>query len=159
MRVFADIVLIKRAIDALDGQNATAPVRPESLEIGKLSFRTTTREDTLTPHEKVLDNWRVAVTVILILVLFTAVAIVIFHPSGAAAATPLLSLISGLTGIALGWMFANAGTNARKSESTMSRTGQEKREHGEPESGKPAQDKSGQDQPDQGQAEQDPTTG
>jgi hypothetical protein len=140
LRIYADMVLIKRAIDLLEGQNAAASVSPDSLEIGKLSFKTTSVDDTLTPHEKVLDNWRIAVTVILILVLFAAVAIVVFHPSGATSATPLLSLISGLAGIALGWMFANAGTNARKSDSTVSRMGR-----GRTGQGKTRQDGTGQD--------------
>jgi hypothetical protein len=113
------MVLIKRAIDALETQDAGAFVSPESLAIGSLGF-TASLDDTLTPHEKVLDNWRIAVTVILILVLFAAVAIVVFHPSGAATATPLLSLISGLAGIALGWMFANSGAGARTSDSKAS---------------------------------------
>jgi hypothetical protein len=120
LRIYADTVLIKRAIEALETQNAAPVVSPESMGIGKLDF-TSPLGDTLTPHEKLLDKWRIRVTVILILVLFGVIANVVFTgEKSAQSATPYVSLISGLAGIALGWMFANAGTGARKSDSKVS---------------------------------------
>jgi len=64
--------------------------------------------DGLTPHEKVLDWCRVAITGLLVLALF----VIIFHVSTtkSATATPYISLLSGLAGIALGWMFTNMGS-------------------------------------------------
>lgn len=71
--------------------------------------------DNLSQHEKVLDRWRVIITLTLIVVLAIAVILVVrqTHPSAAAAA--YVSLISGLAGIALGWMFANSADPAKKS--------------------------------------------
>jgi hypothetical protein len=64
--------------------------------------------DGLTSHERFLDGCRVAVTGLLILALF----VIIYHVSTTAtsSATPYISLLSGLAGIALGWMFTSIGS-------------------------------------------------
>jgi hypothetical protein len=81
--------------------------------------------DTLTPHEKLLDGWRVVTTVVLVLALFTIVAIALSTSTAATTASPYVSILSGLAGIALGWMFAGAaGASAiKRSGKGTSRTG------------------------------------
>ena len=75
--------------------------------------------DTLTPHEKVLDRWRIVTTIILVLALFIALGFVLKSPTIAKTGTPYISLVSGLAGIALGWMFASAGnSNAARDSGT-----------------------------------------
>lgn len=64
--------------------------------------------DSESPHEKALDGWRVAITAALVVALFTVVVIIVVQNSSTSAAAPYVSLLSGITGIALGWMFANA---------------------------------------------------
>jgi hypothetical protein len=64
--------------------------------------------DAESPHEKALDGWRVAITGVLVIALFTVVVIIVVQNSTNSAAAPYVSLLSGLAGIALGWMFANA---------------------------------------------------
>ena len=65
--------------------------------------------NTLTPHERFLDRWRVWITAGTLVALFAVVGLILFTGTAAAAATPYVSLVSGLAGIALGWMFASAG--------------------------------------------------
>jgi hypothetical protein len=77
--------------------------------------------DTLTPHEKLLDAWRVVTTIILVLALFVVLAFVLHSAAIAKTATPYVSLVSGLAGIALGWMFAGAGNSGRQSRSRPSK--------------------------------------
>ena len=77
--------------------------------------------DTLTPHEKLLDGWRVVTTMALVLALFVVVALILLKSTATSTATPYVSLLSGLAGIALGWMFASAGgSNAAKRSRTRS---------------------------------------
>jgi hypothetical protein len=74
--------------------------------------------DSKSHHERVLDWWRIAVTGLLVIALFTIVMVVVEQNSTNNAAAPYVSLISGLAGIALGWMFANAvgGASTRGSD-------------------------------------------
>lgn len=76
--------------------------------------------DEVTPHDKYLDRWRIAVTGALVGALFVVIVLILIRQSIASSATPYVSLLSGLAGIALGWMFASAGGNAtqRGSRST-----------------------------------------
>ena len=60
-------------------------------------------------------RWRILITFVLVIVLAISVFLVVRQakPSGAAAA--YVSLVSGSTGIALGWdMFANSGDLKRR---------------------------------------------
>lgn len=68
--------------------------------------------DMLTQHEKALDFWRLGTTVLLILFLFAAIMYTVKEKSTTAA--PYLSLLSGLTGIAIGWMFT--GTSGQSAD-------------------------------------------
>jgi hypothetical protein len=127
LRIYADSVLIAKTIDALEAQDPEAFVIPEAWPIGKPPKPSTDAsfEDTLTPHEKFLDKWRIATTFCLILFFFAVIVYVVRFTTkdNAASVTPYVSLMSGLAGIALGWMFANSGTGARKGDSATTRTG------------------------------------
>ena len=86
--------------------------------------------DAESPHEKFLDKWRIAVTVALVLALFAVVILVIVYSptsttkKGVTISTgndsaPYVSLLSGIAGIALGWMFAQAtGIGQRNRDSS-----------------------------------------
>jgi hypothetical protein len=63
----------------------------------------------LTPHERRLDAWRIVTTIVLVAGLLVVVGLILFTKTSTSAATPFISLVSGLAGIALGWMFAGAG--------------------------------------------------
>jgi anti-sigma-K factor RskA len=71
--------------------------------------------DNVTPHEKKLDLWRSCVTAFMVLVLFAVVGAALFTSRVSSADTPYVSLLSGLAGIALGWMFANSSSSNKKS--------------------------------------------
>lgn len=71
--------------------------------------------DDWTPHEKYLDRARILVTAALVTALFTAVVLSLVLKSVAASATPYVSLLSGLAGIALGWMFASGAGSGSSS--------------------------------------------
>jgi hypothetical protein len=58
-------------------------------------------------HDRVMDGWRITVTGSLVLALGVAVLVVIFKPP-AQDVTGYISLLSGLAGIALGWMFSSS---------------------------------------------------
>jgi len=62
-----------------------------------------------TEHERYLDVRRVRITAFLLVALFAIVGLVLSKSSSSATATPYVSLLSGLAGIALGWMFAGSG--------------------------------------------------
>ena len=69
-------------------------------------------------HEKFLDKWRVGITIALVMALFIVLVLIVLQSGPNTAAAPYVSLLSGLAGIALGWMFANAAggrTNGRPS--------------------------------------------
>jgi hypothetical protein len=61
-----------------------------------------------TSYERRLDSWRIVITFLLVLALFTLMIIIILKSINPGTATPYVSLLSGLVGIALGWMFATA---------------------------------------------------
>lgn len=68
--------------------------------------------DTLAPHERFLDKWRIVITLVTVVALFTVVMLILFTGTSAASASPYVSLLSGLAGIALGWMFAGGGLSS-----------------------------------------------
>jgi hypothetical protein len=72
-------------------------------------------DDVVTPHEKLLDAWRVFTTILLVIALGLIIGVVLLNSTAAKSGTPYVSLLSGLAGIALGWMFASAANpNAAK---------------------------------------------
>jgi hypothetical protein len=117
LRSYADALLIVAAINALDSKNGATSDNLERLVRTRLDV-TTSRDDMLTPHERVLDNWRIVATFLLIGALFTAIVLAVIENNKSAG--PYISLSSGLAGIALGWMFANAGATTRISSSPQS---------------------------------------
>lgn len=68
-------------------------------------------------YENRLDTWRVFITVLLVLALFGLMIIIILKSINPGTATPYVSLLSGLVGIALGWMFATASQGRQQSPS------------------------------------------
>jgi hypothetical protein len=108
MQFNADKILMQKALEALDENqfqryselSGRALDQPQNDSTGGLEP---------TVHERYLDVKRVWITGGLLAALFTIVALVLFKSSIATTATPYVSLLSGLAGIALGWMFANAG--------------------------------------------------
>jgi hypothetical protein len=64
-------------------------------------------------HEKFLDKWRIGITLVLVVALAVVVWLVVKDNNNNSAAAPYVSLLSGLAGIALGWMFANATGGSR----------------------------------------------
>lgn len=111
LRFEAKRIMMLKAIEKL---NSADPSDYHDLEGALFGVTKSTSEETLTSHERVLDNWRIVVTVSLIVVLFGVIALVVLVKSATGTGTPYVSLISGLAGIALGWMFANAGTPSTK---------------------------------------------
>ena len=115
LRYQADHALLTMALEAFQRRdiddfktfyaNVGSPLKSESEP-----------SDNLTRHEKVLDAWRICITMALVLALATAVFLVVRQTSPSGAAAAYVSLLSGLTGIALGWMFANSG-DLKKSSS------------------------------------------
>lgn len=84
-------------------------------------------QEPLTRHERQLDGWRIVTTIVLVAGLLIVVGLVLFTKTSTNAAAPFISLVSGLAGIALGWMFAGAGnSNLGKRAETRARraTGQ-----------------------------------
>jgi hypothetical protein len=65
----------------------------------------------LTRHERRLDNWRIATTIVLAGGLLVVLGLVLFTSTSSSTAAPFISLVSGLAGIALGWMFSGAGNS------------------------------------------------
>ncbi|HEY6479636.1 MAG TPA: hypothetical protein VIZ00_06390 [Streptosporangiaceae bacterium] len=65
--------------------------------------------ESLTQHERLLDGWRIVTTIVLVGGLLVVLGLVLFTKTSTSSATPFVSLVSGLAGIALGWMFAGAG--------------------------------------------------
>jgi hypothetical protein len=57
-----------------------------------------------------MDLWRVAISFIMILGLFGIVAAVALK--GSSSASPYVSIMSGLAGIALGWLFGSGATTS-----------------------------------------------
>jgi hypothetical protein len=112
--------LEKALLEQMTAAVAAGTFDPERVEEFKVIYgglgaeNLSGRADNLTHHEKVLDWWRILVTFVLVIVLAISVFLVVRQakPSGAAAA--YVSLVSGLTGIALGWMFANSGDLKRR---------------------------------------------
>ena len=69
-----------------------------------------------TEHEVRMDNWRVRTTIVMIAGLFAIVLFVVIVPGVPSATTQYVSLMSGLAGIALGWLFGSgASANLRRS--------------------------------------------
>lgn len=123
VRNYAEMVWTMRTVEALEQSEQTDNfVVPQNLMIGKL-FSGSSVDDSITPHEKLLDMWRILVTLALIAVLLVVIMFVVRYATKetAASVTPYVSLISGLAGIALGWMFASAGGGARKGESRQNK--------------------------------------
>jgi hypothetical protein len=102
----------KRASNANDSERFDAVINKILAE----SDTSTTDTSTDRPsHEVTMDRWRVSVSVIMIIGLFVIVALVIFSKVQNGA-TEYVSLMSGLAGIALGWLFGTgAATNLRRS--------------------------------------------
>ncbi len=106
-----DITLASLALKALKNEGVEAYNKivgnslPRSPDQGVVA-------DELTPHEKFLDKWRVSITALLVMGLFLIVGVIATKTVTNAAATPYVSLLSGLAGIALGWMFATSGSGA-----------------------------------------------
>lgn len=117
LRFEAKQIMILKAIEELNVGDSRAQHNLDSMLFGV--SKSSAPEDTLTSHEKVLDNWRIVVTIALIIVLFGVIAMVVLIKSATSAGTPYVSLISGLAGIALGWMFANAGAQSGKTRSQL----------------------------------------
>lgn len=65
-------------------------------------------------YERRLDSWRVFITILLVLALFALMIIIILKSINPGTATPYVSLLSGLVGIALGWMFATASQGRQR---------------------------------------------
>lgn len=84
-------------------------------EVAGIGFHS---DEKLTRHERALDWWRVIITLALIGVLAVAVILVVRQTKPSATAAAYISLISGLAGIALGWMFASAGDLKERKRST-----------------------------------------
>jgi hypothetical protein len=61
-------------------------------------------------HDTRMDCWRVLIAFVMILGLFGIVAAVAFK--GSASASPYVSIMSGLAGIALGWLFGSGTTTS-----------------------------------------------
>jgi hypothetical protein len=75
-------------------------------------------------HDEHMDLWRVGISFIMVLGLFGIVAAVAIK--GSASASPYVSIMSGLAGIALGWLFGSGATTSvgkRASSSTGARRG------------------------------------
>lgn len=69
-----------------------------------------------TDHQRFLDKWRVAITIILVVALFGVIlADILDSAAKANGAGPYISLASGLAGIALGWVFANVSAGVARS--------------------------------------------
>lgn len=67
-----------------------------------------------TSHDVRMDRWRVVISLAMIVGLFAIIAIVIFLKASNGA-TQYVSLMSGLAGIALGWLFGTgAASNLRQ---------------------------------------------
>ena len=78
----------------------------------------------LTRHERRLDGWRIFTTIVLVGGLLVVLGLVLFTKTSTSTATPFISLVSGLAGIALGWMFAGAGnSNVAKQATTKPKRG------------------------------------
>lgn len=123
----AKAALLKKATEALEAGKFDVFKTLSSQALGSNSVDPTldgggarrTPDDTLTPHEKVLDRWRAITTIILVLALFVVLGFVLHSPTIVKTGTPYVSLVSGLAGIALGWMFASAGnSNAARGSGT-----------------------------------------
>lgn len=61
-------------------------------------------------HDVRMDLLRVSISAVMILGLFGIVAAVAFHPKSSNI-SPYISLMSGLAGIALGWLFGSGATS------------------------------------------------
>jgi hypothetical protein len=117
----ANKILMDRALKALEANDLDDY---ESLRRRALG---TPQDDSMkeaepTSHEIYLDVRRVWITGGLVAALFAVVGLVLFKSTAAAAATPYVSLLSGLAGIALGWMFTSAGRVSTPRAPTQSST-------------------------------------
>lgn len=101
----AQQLLLLRAIDAL---------QQDDLKTYELLRGAAEGDGDMTEHEKYLDVRRVWITAGLVVALFAVVGIILLRSSIASTATPYVSLLSGLAGIALGWMFASSGAKGSK---------------------------------------------
>src|SRR6266851_1818601 len=105
MQFRADEILMEKALQALKEGRL-----PEYSSLSGHALGTpqddSEQKSEPTAHERYLDVRRVWITAGLLGALFTIVALVLFKASIATTATPYVSLLSGLAGIALGWMFA-----------------------------------------------------
>jgi hypothetical protein len=106
LRFQAEVLLINNTIAEIQNGNFT-----DISVLGDLGIAAHSGPgNELTPHERFLDGWRVWITAGMLAALFAVVGLILFTKTAAAAATPYVSVLSGLAGIALGWMFASAGS-------------------------------------------------
>jgi hypothetical protein len=112
-----------------------------SLDLGGVNSNASNE---LTSHERFLDKWRIVITLVTVVALFTVVMLILFTGTSASSASPYVSLLSGLAGIALGWMFAGSGAPSRatgrgkSATSTAGAHGSGKPESTDPGSASPA---------------------
>lgn len=114
LQIQADSLLMQRAIAALENNE----IEKYELLRGKAQG-----DGDSTEHEKYLDRRRVWITGGLMVALFAIVGIVLFRTSITSTATPYVSLLSGLAGIALGWMFAGGGSTSKSGQTSGTRGG------------------------------------
>jgi hypothetical protein len=110
MQFEADRILMEKALQALR-EGHLDDYRQFSEQARLIRYDDAISGPEPTEHERYLDVRRVWITAGLLLALFAVVALVLIKSSSAATATPYVSLLSGLAGIALGWMFANSGSS------------------------------------------------
>src|SRR4051812_25428841 len=102
----AEYLLLERARGALDDKDFDAFDRA----VERLRPQVAGHATGPGPHEIYMDRWRLGLTAFLLAGLFVIVGVVALG-TGDADATPYVSLLSGLAGIALGWAFANGQGN------------------------------------------------
>ena len=78
----------------------------------------TSPDDDVSPREQRLDKARVRIAAFMVVALFAAVGVALLTDRIGSGDTPYVSLLSGLAGIALGWLFATGGSvgGGKKSE-------------------------------------------
>jgi hypothetical protein len=110
LRLVIETALLQRASEALSTGDLTAFDNLTSRS-SRLQGVHPASLDSLTPHERFLDKCRVYLTGGLLAALFGVVGVILFTKAAASTATPYVSLLSGLAGIALGWMFTSTRTS------------------------------------------------
>lgn len=96
--------LVRQASDAAANNN---PERSDELIRQVLAAEQ--EPATRSSHDVRMDLLRVAISFFMILGLFAIIGIVVFHPK-ATGSSAYVSLMSGLAGIALGWLFGSGTT-------------------------------------------------